>query len=108
MSKKILFIQSIKQNSWGGSEVLWSQAATQLTTAGHSVEACLTYHKNQQDAHFSSARAAGVKFSHWLDGNRILRIVNEKFFSGVRILKKRLRQAAPDLVVFNLNPFTTC
>jgi glycosyltransferase involved in cell wall biosynthesis len=108
MSKKILFIQSIKQNSWGGSEVLWSQAATQLSTAGHSVEACLTYHKNQQDSHFSSAGAAGVKFSHWLDGNRILRIVNEKFFRGVRILKKRLRQAAPDLVVFNLNPFTTC
>ena len=35
--------------SWGGSEELWSQAATQLKMAGHDVQASVVYWPRQSD-----------------------------------------------------------
>ena len=40
---RFAFISTMHGSPWGGSEELWSQAATRLKQAGHDVQASVVY-----------------------------------------------------------------
>ena len=40
---RFAFVSAMFGSPWGGSEELWSQAATQLKRAGHDVQASVMY-----------------------------------------------------------------
>ena len=106
--KKFLFFQSILVNPWGGSEVLWHQAAGILNARGYAVSATLAYSANTHFPRFAELGNEGVVLDHWLEDNRLLRVFNQRCLQGNRRFKRQLKAQQWNLVVFNLNPFHRC
>jgi glycosyltransferase involved in cell wall biosynthesis len=102
--RKILFVSTLSYISWGGSEVLWSEAALRLVRAGHAISANVSgwWERPRQ---VSALMAAGI-------------VVNERGFlsltirpellgkacaslvrrARLRTFARRLKQAPPDLI----------
>lgn len=83
----ILFISSLKNQEWGGSEILWSQAAQRLVESGHEVCASVPRWPEPPRPHKSLA-AAGVRL-----------ILQERRTSAfgklLRLAASRLKMASP-------------
>jgi glycosyltransferase involved in cell wall biosynthesis len=57
---RFAFVSTMNGAAWGGSEVLWSEAALRLARAGHRVYASVSYWPHPREA-LGKLRAAGVE-----------------------------------------------
>jgi glycosyltransferase involved in cell wall biosynthesis len=98
---RFAFISTMQGWSWGGSEELWSQAATQLKLAGHDVRASVVYRPQLSEKHAELARHGVELETHpsYLAGP--LRRVWNKLSLGTRRSYSRLKRFHPDLVVIS-------
>src|SRR5271157_2574976 len=98
---RFAFISTMDTCQWGGSEELWSQAATQLKRAGHDVRASVVHwprlsdkvtvlpqHGIRLETH--SSRQAGQTRRIW-----------NKLSLSIRRSYGRLKRFNPDLVVIS-------
>lgn len=104
--KKVLFVTTIGV-AWGGSEELWSQAATRLVKQGYQVEASLGWYGSMHPK-VQKLKDAGVRLK--FRKNRLretLTLGLEKLgLSAYRKLvlnayEKHVNEAGPDIVVFS-------
>lgn len=88
---------------WGGSEVLWSQAAAQLKRSGHDVQASTMYWPQQPDTVTALAKH-GVRVATYPSPDSIsgrARHFWDRLSLGTRRSYARLRRFHPDLVVIS-------
>ncbi len=104
---KIAFFSTMTGMPWGGSEELWSRAASALLARGHEV--CVSYRRRPQTpAKLLGLESEGAKVQlrsgfHW---GRSVRRMLERLGVGNRALKKWLHQTRPDFVVVSLGYHT--
>jgi len=86
---------------WGGSEELWSQAASQLRRAGHDVQASVRYRPRLSDKFIALARnGIGLKTHPAPEVSPVRRVLNRILLSNWR-RAVRLKQFNPDLVIIS-------
>jgi glycosyltransferase involved in cell wall biosynthesis len=98
---RFAFISTMHGLPWGGSEELWSQAATQLKRAGHDVRASVGYWPSLSDR-VTALKAHGIRLEAHPSpqagpGQRVwtkLSLSNRRSYS-------RLKRFNPDLVVIS-------
>jgi glycosyltransferase involved in cell wall biosynthesis len=84
---------------WGGSEELWSQAATELKRAGHDVEAWVAYWPRLSDK-ITVLAQQGIKFKTYPSYRAgRARHIWDRFSFSYRRSYGRLKRFKPDLVV---------
>ena len=98
---KFAFISTMYGSPWGGSEELWSQAATRLTQAGHAVQASVEYWPRLSDKVTVLAQHGIRLETHpsYHDGR--VRLLWNTFSRGTRRSYGRLKRFMPDLVVIS-------
>jgi glycosyltransferase involved in cell wall biosynthesis len=98
---RFAFISTMQGWQWGGSEELWSQAATQLKRAGHDVQASVEYSPRLSDKVTVLAQH-GIRlethFSYQVGRGR--RVWNKVTLSNWRSYG-RLKRFNPDLVIIS-------
>lgn len=98
---RFVFISTMDDSPWGGSEELWSQAAVRLRQAGHQVDASVAY-RPQRPAPLCPLAQQGIQIrmhtSRWAGVPR--RIWNKASRFDPRE-HARLRRIRPDLVVIS-------
>ena len=100
-SMRFVFISTMDGSPWGGSEELWSQAATRLKRAGHDVHASVEYWP-QLSGKVLSLMQDGVRIETHSTYRvpRARRIWNQLSLSDRRRCN-RLKRLRPDLVVIS-------
>jgi glycosyltransferase involved in cell wall biosynthesis len=100
----ILFVSTLSYISWGGSEMLWSDAALRLMQAGHAVSANVSGWR-ERPRQISALMAAGisVKERGFLPVTVRPELLRKACVSlvrrgGLRAFLRRLKQAPPDLI----------
>jgi glycosyltransferase involved in cell wall biosynthesis len=98
---RFAFISTMHGWPWGGSEELWSQAATQLKRAGHDVQAFVVYWPRMSDKVTVLAQH-GIRLESYpsYHAGRALHLWNTLSFSKRRSYG-RLKLFNPDLVVIS-------
>jgi glycosyltransferase involved in cell wall biosynthesis len=98
---RFAFISTMHGWSWGGSEELWSQAATQLKRAGHDVQASVVYWPRLSDKVTALAQQ-GIKLETY-PSFRVgrARRLWDQFSLSYRRSYGRLKRFNPDLVVIS-------
>lgn len=97
--RAILFVSTIKSH-WGGSEVLWSQAALALRARGHEVAAFFAYYKDLPPTR--ALQSAGVSLHFGTPSpTRWWKRIGHRPLDRLERLREVLDAKAPDLVVFN-------
>ncbi len=98
---RFAFVSTMHGFPWGGSEELWSQAATQLKRRGDDVQASVAYWPRQSEK-VTVLGQHGIKLqTHPSDhGGQTRRIWNKLSLSSRRCYR-RLRRFNPDLVVIS-------
>src|ERR1019366_519760 len=98
---KFAFISTMQGSPWGGSEDLWSQAATQPKRAGHDVLASVMYWPHPSDKlSVLSQHDVGLKtYPSFRVGPG--RRMWDRFSLSYRRHYRRLRLFKPDLVVIS-------
>ncbi len=99
---KFAFISTMTGSGWGGSEELWSQAATELKRAGHDVHASVAYWVGESDEAQELVRQGielDLQYPRFGTG-RNRRIWNALTSRNQRS-SRRLKRFDPDLVVIS-------
>jgi glycosyltransferase involved in cell wall biosynthesis len=98
---RFTFISTMQGWSWGGSEELWSQAATQLKRAGHEVQASVGYWPRLSDKVTALAQhGIRIETHSSRQAGQARRIWN-KLSLGDQRSYGRLKRFHPDLVVIS-------
>jgi glycosyltransferase involved in cell wall biosynthesis len=98
---RFTFISTMHGSQWGGSEELWSQAATQLKRAGHEVQASVAYWPRQSNK-ITTLAQEGIKLeNHFSPQTGQARRIWNKLSLNSRRGYGRLKQFNPDLVVIS-------
>jgi glycosyltransferase involved in cell wall biosynthesis len=98
---RFAFISVMQGWPWGGSEELWSQAATQLKRAGHDVQASVEYWPRLSDkVTVLTQRGIRLETHSSRQVGRARRIWNKLSLSNRRSYG-RLKRFKPDLVVIS-------
>lgn len=98
-AKKILFVTLIDAY-WGGSEILWSQAARELLALGHHVTAYFGYYRNIPEVHALARSGCRVEFGTPPPTRWWKRLVAPPPIGPEKFLRT-LDEQSPDLVVFS-------
>jgi glycosyltransferase involved in cell wall biosynthesis len=103
---KFLFFSTQDQVIWGGSEVLWCDAAKSLLEAGHEVSVCYRDWGNQQPKALSELITLGAQYIHRprcypekLLGKMLIRIPTDPFRLSIRETLKTCVGTNPDCIV---------
>jgi glycosyltransferase involved in cell wall biosynthesis len=98
---RFAFISTMQGWPWGGSEELWSQAATQLKREGHDVRASVRYRQRLSDK-FTALAKHGIRLETHpsYEARRARRVWNKLSLSNRRGYA-RLERFNPDLVVIS-------
>lgn len=97
--RAILFVSTIESH-WGGSEVLWSQAALALCARGNEVAAFFTYYKDLPPTR--ALQSAGVSLHFGTPSpTRWWKRIGNRPLNRLGRLREVLDAKTPDLVVFN-------
>ena len=103
---KIVFISTLDNSQWGGSEILWSQAALRLVKSGHQVWASVPRWPDLPQAHKDLADA-GVYLLPRERKSSVLRRVMRlcslflKSINPVNLHWKSITRTKPDLICIN-------
>ncbi|MGD0458132.1 MAG: glycosyltransferase family 4 protein [Terriglobia bacterium] len=98
---RFAFISTMQGWPWGGSEELWSQAATQLKRAGHDVQASVVYWPRMSDKVTVLAQH-GIRFGTFPSYHAgRARHLWDQFTLRYRRSYRRLKRFNPDLVVIS-------
>jgi glycosyltransferase involved in cell wall biosynthesis len=98
---KIAFISTMDGVPWGGSEELWSQAATRLKDAGHEIQASVEYWPQLSDK-ITALRATGIKVqTHSRPRPRRLRRIWNRLSNSNHDGDGWLKEFNPNLVVLS-------
>jgi glycosyltransferase involved in cell wall biosynthesis len=98
---RFAFISTMRGWPWGGSEELWSQAATQLNRAGHDVQASVEYWPKLSDKVTVLARhGITIKTHSSPQGGPARRIWNKLSLSNRRS-HRWLKRFNPDMAVIS-------
>ena len=98
---RFAFISTMWTWPWGGSEELWSQAATQLKRAGHDVRASVEFWPRLSEKVTALAQHGVRLETHYSYGvGRVRRIWNKLSLSNQRTYG-RLKRFNPDLVIIS-------
>lgn len=100
---RIAFYSTMTGMPWGGSEELWSRAATVLLQRGHDV--CVNYRRHKHSApplQRLAQQGAAIYFRPKQLYGRSVRQMLERLRLGERGLKSWLARARPDLVVVSI------
>ena len=98
---RFVFISTMHDWQWGGSEELWSQAATQLRRAGHNVQASVEYWPRLSDKVTALAQHGIRLETHFFHRAGRARRIWNKLSLGSRRSYGRLKRFNPDLVVIS-------
>jgi glycosyltransferase involved in cell wall biosynthesis len=69
-SKRIAFVSLMESDPWGGSEVLWSQAAMRLARDGHAVSASVSGWPARPEPIFNMMQAGVNVHERWIPAER--------------------------------------
>lgn len=99
---RFAFISTMQGWPWGGSEELWSQAATELKRAGHDLQVSVAYHRPPRSQKVSALATQGIRLEIHpsYQVGRAGRIWN-KISLGYRRSYARLKRFNPDLVIIS-------
>jgi glycosyltransferase involved in cell wall biosynthesis len=98
---KFAFISTMDGSPWGGSEELWSQAATRLKNAGHDIRASVQYWP-QLPEKVTTLAAMGIKLeTHSSRKPRRLQRIWDRFSGSNHNRHEWLKRFNPDLVVLS-------
>src|ERR1700681_501351 len=98
---KFTFISTMDGSPWGGSEELWSQAATRLKQAGHEVQAAVAYWPRLSDR-VTMLMQHGIRLEiHSLPRARRARRIWNKLSLRDRRSCSWLKRFNPELVVIS-------
>jgi glycosyltransferase involved in cell wall biosynthesis len=100
---KFAFISTMQGSPWGGSEELWSQAATQLKRAGHDVRASVMYRPQLSDK-LAVLSKDGIGLETYPSPSFLVgpgRRAWDRVSLSYRRSYRRLKRFNPDLVVIS-------
>jgi hypothetical protein len=100
---KFAFISTMQGSPWGGSEELWSQAATQLKQAGHDVRASVMY-RPQLSQKVAVLSQHGVGLETYPSSSYLIgpgRRAWDRVSLSYRRIYRRLKRFNPSLVVIS-------
>lgn len=100
---KFAFISTMQGSPWGGSEELWSQAATQLKRAGHDVRASIMY-RPQLSHKLTALSQHGIRLETYPSPSFLVgpgRRAWDRVSLSYRRSYRRLKRFNPDLVVIS-------
>jgi glycosyltransferase involved in cell wall biosynthesis len=98
---RFAFISTMEGWPWGGSEELWSQAATRLKRAGHEVQVSVAYRPRLSERVTALAREGISLGTHPSYPISLARRAWNKVSLSKRRNRGRLRRFNPDLVVIS-------
>ena len=98
---RFAFISTMHGSAWGGSEELWSQAATQLKQAGHDVRASVGYWPRLSNK-VTALTQQGIRLeTHSSEQVGTVRNLWNRLSLHDRRSSARLKRFSPDLVVIS-------
>src|SRR5580704_1110868 len=98
---RFTFISTMSGSPWGGSEELWSQAATRLKQAGHDVQAAVVYWPLLSDRVTALANQGIRLETHSYPRPRLATQVLNKLSFRERRSHSWLKRFNPELVVIS-------
>ena len=103
---RVLFV-SLNEALWGGSEVLWSNAATEMARRGHRIHAFFPYFKDIEETRLLQRGGCELNFGTRPPTRWWKRLASPWGPPRARFVET-LTQVSPDIVIFSQGAFRDC
>ncbi|MDP0500780.1 MAG: glycosyltransferase family 4 protein [Verrucomicrobiota bacterium JB022] len=97
----ILMLSTMDGTPWGGSELLWADAASHLVRQGHQVSACTMLHPGVTVPALQKLQGEGVQLHHWRRLPKVFRLVRSPERLTTPNPQHFLAKLRPDLLLIN-------